>query len=215
MFIIVLPTSKKTMVFRYFDRPEILTGLRENKTKCNICQNEKFCFDAELFYGEDELTSICQECLKRGELKSRDIYTCDGDIEELKRQLLEIHPILSTSEIEELAREKTNELEKTTPYLVSCLDWNWPCSEGDYCKFIGFGSRLFYKKLASETTGEKLFKNSFYYNLKDESDVDYLWEEILPEKEIKDYKSSNEYGTLFYVFKNLTSDNIITIWDCS
>ncbi|RLD74878.1 MAG: hypothetical protein DRJ10_16290, partial [Bacteroidetes bacterium] len=58
MFILLLPASVKrqqTMTFKYFDRPEILTGLFDNKTTCDTCKNEKFCFDAELYYGEEEI----------------------------------------------------------------------------------------------------------------------------------------------------------------
>jgi uncharacterized protein CbrC (UPF0167 family) len=203
------------MTFKYFENPDAFTELNEKQTICNVCQIENYCFDAELFFGEDKLNSVCPECLGNGELMNRDIYTCGGDIEELKRQLSEINSELSESEIDKLAEIKTNELEKTTPYLVTWQEWNWPCIEGDYCKFIGFGSREFYERLAVETTDEILFKNSFYRDQKDESDVDYLWKEVLPEKEIKDFKSSNEYATLFYIFRSLNSDKIITMWDCS
>lgn len=77
--------KEPTMTFKYFDRPEVLTGLSDKKVKCNICEIEKFCFDAELFYGEEELTSVCPKCLQSGELKNKDIYACNGDFEELKR----------------------------------------------------------------------------------------------------------------------------------
>jgi len=105
------------------------------------------------------------------------------------------------------------ELEKKTLHIISWQDWSWPCSDGEYCKFIGYGSKPFYNALATKTTGENLFKNSFYYTLKDDSNVDYLWKEILPENEVKDYKDSNELSTLFYVFRSLNSDKIISIWD--
>ena len=202
------------MIFKYFDSPEILTGLLNNKTRCNSCEKEEFCFDAELFYGEEKITSICPECLASGVLVDRDIYTCDGDIKELKRQLKKINPTLTEIEVEELARQKTQVLEKTTPYLVAWQEWNWPCADGDYCKFIGYGSRPFYEVLATKISSKRLFSNSFYYNLKAKSDIDYLWTEVLSEKEIKDYNESNEYGMLFYVFRSLNSDKIITIWDC-
>jgi len=122
---------------------------------------------------------------------------------------------LTKLQIDDIANQNTTELEKTTPHLVTWQDWSWPCADGDYCKFIGYGSRPFYNSLATTTTGEQLFKNSFYYNLKDDSDIDYLWQDVLPEKEVKDYNDSSELATLFYVFKSLHSDTIITIWDCN
>lgn len=203
------------MTFKYFDRPEIFTGLRDDVTTCDTCGEEKHCFDAELFVGGEDITSICPDCLASGQLRDRDIFTCDGDISELKRQLKILNPTLTELQIDETAKQKTTELEKTTPHLVTWQDWQWPCADGDYCKFIGYGSRPFYNSLATTTTGEDLFKNSFYYNLKDDSDIDYLWQDVLPEKEVKDYNDSNKLATLFYVFKSLHSDTIITIWECN
>lgn len=203
------------MTFKYFDKPEIFTELSDSVTKCDICGQEKHCFDAEVFFGEEDFTSICPECLAEGKLLNRDAFTCIGDITELKRQLKNLNPVLTELQIDDIANQKTIELEKTTPHLVTWQDWDWPCADGDYCKFIGYGSKPFYSSLATKTTGEKLFKNSFYYNLKDNSDVDYLWQDILPDEEVKDYNDSNEWATLFYVFKSLNSDSIITIWDCN
>tara|TARA_R110000737_G_C14597927_1_gene488592 strand:- start:1529 stop:1864 length:336 start_codon:yes stop_codon:yes gene_type:complete len=78
---------------------------------------------------------------------------------------------LSELQIDEIANQKTIELEKTTPHLVTWQDWSWPRVVGDYCKFIGYGSRPFYNSLATKATGEQLFKNSFYFNLMDDSDI--------------------------------------------
>ncbi|TAH01652.1 MAG: hypothetical protein EAZ15_06990 [Sphingobacteriales bacterium] len=150
-----------------------------------------------------------------GQLRDRDIFTCDGHIPELKRQLKNLNPSLNELQIGDIANQKTTELEKTTPHLVTWQDWRLPCADGDCCKFIGYGSRPFYNSLETRMTGEEFFKNSFYYNLKDDSDIDYLWQDALPEKEVKDYKDSNEMATLYYVFKSLHSDKIITIWDCN
>lgn len=202
------------MTFKYFDKPEIFTGLRGSPTVCDICGQEKLCFDAEAFLGSENIASICPECLASGQLQQRDIFTCEGDIAELKRQLKNLHPSLTELEIDDIAKQKTIELEKTTPYLVTWQDWRWPCADGDYCQFIGYGSRPFYEALATTSTGEALFKYSFYYNLKDDSDIDYLWQDILPKEEVKDYHDSKALATLFYVFKSLHSDTIITIWDC-
>ena len=203
------------MTFKYFDKPEIHTGLLETKITCDICGQEKICFDAEAFYGNDTINSICPDCLSSGQLVDRDIFTCDGDIKELIRQLKDLNPLLTETEVNELATLKTTELEKKTPKLVTWQDWSWPCADGDYCKFIGYGSKPFYNSLATNTTGKDIFSNSLYYNLKDDSDVDYLWDDFMPETEVTDYNESNELSTLFYVFRSLNSEKIITIWDCN
>ncbi len=202
------------MTFKYFDKPEVFTGLRDSITTCNLCGEDKLCFDAEAFFGEEDISSICPNCLESGKLRDRDIFTCEGDIAELKRQLKTLNPLLKDLEIENIALQKTTELEKTTPHIITWQDWRWPCADGDYCKFIGYGSKPFYNSLATALSGERLFKRSFYYNIKDDSDIDYLWYEVLPEKEVKDYNDSNNLTTLFYVFKSLNSNTIITLWDC-
>lgn len=198
------------MTFKYFENPELFVGLRDTETICDTCQQTKLCFDAETFYGADDLNSICPECLQTGKLADIDATTCDGDIKNLIGQLKQLNPSLTDEEIQEIAKQKTVELETTTPHLITWQDWSWPCSDGDYCKFIGYGSKPFYTDLAKNIPVEEFFKASFYepefYN-------DGLWTDGLPDKLIKDYKDSSQYGTLFYVFKSLNSDKIITTWD--
>lgn len=202
--------NDSTMTFKYFDKPELFVGLRETKTICDTCGQEKVCFDAEAFYGTDDLTSICPDCLASGQLIHKNAFTCDGDIEELKQQIKRLNPDLTNDEIQNIADQKTIELVTTTPHLVTWQDWQWPCADGDYCRFIGYGSKPFYKELAKQIPVEEFFKDSFYDI---ESYIDYLWKDVVPDKEIKNYNDSNMYGALFYVFKSLNSDKIITIWD--
>jgi len=203
------------MNFTYFEHPEVYTPLRENVTTCDFCKNEKACFDAEAFYGEDKINSICPECLAAGRLLEIDSFTCNGDIDGLKRQLKEIHSDLTSTEIEQIALQKTSLLEKTTPPLLTWQDWEWPCADGDYCRFIGFGSRPLFERLATTSTAEQLFKDSFSSGLEDDMDTDELWENVLPEHQIRDFQDSSEMDTLFYVFQSLTSDRIVTIMDAS
>lgn len=199
------------MDFKYFEKPEVYVGLREEETVCDTCGQVRKCFDATIFYGTDDLNSICPDCLAGGKLADKNIFTCEGDIETLREQLIQLNPNLTEDEIDDLADHKTFELEKTTPHLVTWQDWPWPAADGDYCKFIGYGSKPFYKKLASEIPVEVFFENSFY---DPDSYSDDLWTDTVPDKEIKNYKDSSKYSTLFYVFESLGSGKIITIWDC-
>lgn len=198
------------MLFKYFDKPELFTKLRDAETTCDTCGQEKVCFDAESFCGNENLKSICPECLSNGQLKNKNVSTCNGDIEALKKQLKILNPAFTDIENETIAQQKTTELEKTTPHLITWQDWNWPCADGDYCKFIGYGSKPLYMELAENEQVELFFKNSFYDSNFYE---DYLWDE-LPDKSIDNYIESEQYFTLFYVFKSLNSDKIFTTWDC-
>lgn len=197
--------------FKYFNRPDLYTGFLEEEVACGICGNKTTCFDASLFYGEEKLKAICPDCLANGKLYDRDISTCDGDQEELKKQLKVSLPALSDADILQLVDQKTNELEKTTPSLITWQDFNWPCLDGDYCRFIGYGSKALYHKLAG-TNGESLFADSIW-NAEEMPDAVELWVE-LPDEAIRDYRESNRYSVLFYVFQSLYSERIITLWDC-
>lgn len=199
--------------FTYFENPIKYSPLKEGLTICDTCEQEKICFDAELFYGEDSITAICPECLAGGKLMDKDVFTCEGHIEELRSQLKDIHPEWSVKEIEDDVVWKSSVLEKTTPYLVTWQDWEWPCADGDYCKFIGYGSKELYASLAPGTDREQLFKNSFYDIVLEDDHIDSFWEGTLPEQAIKDYEESTDFDTLFYVFKSLHSDIIVTVWD--
>lgn len=201
--------------FKYFERPDLFTGFIDGETACDICQIAKPCFDAEIFYGEDSLSAICPECLAGGALHGKDIFTCEGDTKALEEQIKSLNPAMPDEAVKQLVRQKTAELEKTTPYLVTWQDWRWPCADGDYCVFIGFGSKPLYNRIAKNEGGLECFKSSVYYTLKDGADPGQLWTDAVPDKEIPDYAASNLFSTLFYVFKSLHSDHIITIWDCN
>ncbi|GAB3913715.1 hypothetical protein GCM10028803_58230 [Larkinella knui] len=200
------------MTFKYVDKPEVFIGLGDEETPCDLCHQQKPCFDAAAFFGEEEMAWICPDCLANGRLYERDSYTCQGDVMELKRQLKALNPALTKADIEDLADQKTLELEKTTPHLITWQDWEWPCADGDYARFIGYGSRPFYQHLAGGSDAESFFKKSIDYAQNEAPNPDELWEDV-PKKSINNYADSSEYSTLFYVFKSLHSDRIITLWD--
>jgi uncharacterized protein CbrC (UPF0167 family) len=194
------------MNFKYFDNADKLLTVEDN-VKCACCKQTKKCFGATLY------DTVCLDCLASGKLSTLNSSNCSGDINELKKQIKTLNPAFDEDQVEELADLKTNELETTTPHLITWQDWDWPCADGDYCKFIGYGSKTLYNKLATNSDSKELFINSLYKHLKD-SDTEYLWDEVMPDEEINSYEDSNQYGTLFYVFKSLNSDTIVTIWDC-
>ena len=53
---------------------------------------------------------------------------------------------------------------------------------------------------------------SLYYEEDKENELLILQ---IPKTEIRNYDDSNKYNTLFYVFKSLKSDKIVTLWDSS
>lgn len=206
------------MNFKYFDNADKFVGLRDEETKCGCCRQTKLCFDTESYYGSTgffgnkKIKSICPECLASGQLNKFDMSTCTGDVSELKRQLKSLNPQLAESELENLVKTKTNELETTTPQLITWQDWNWPSADGDYCKFIGYGSKPLFNKLSNGPSGKDFFLHTLY-KVADTADFEYLWNDFMPDQEVNSYEDSSQYGTLFYVFKSLNSDKIMTTWD--
>ncbi len=201
------------MLFPYFVHYEQFAAFLEGETTCDCCRQTKHCLDAASFYGEETIKAICPDCLAGGELKGRDIYTCEGDITELIRQIQVLHPGWPVTQVEKLAAEKTEELEKTTPPIISWQDWPWPCADGDYCTFIGYGSKALYNRLAKDQDGAWLFQLSLYHLVKEDADADKLWEESMPDREIRDHAASQEHGTIFYVFESRPTSQIVTVWD--
>ncbi|MFT3910788.1 MAG: CbrC family protein [Ferruginibacter sp.] len=201
------------MQFKYFEQPELFSSYIDETSDCDFCNSNTKCFDASTFIGEDSIKAICGDCLAGGKLHDKDISTCNGDITTLKQQLKKLNAELSSQQIDQLAIEKTNELEKTTPPLISWQDWDWPAAGGDYCIFIGYGSVPLYTKLAGKADPMKFFARSLYEKLDDPDEAEMLWDESMPEKEIKNYEESSECSTLFYVFKSLHTNKIVTIWD--
>ena len=201
------------MQFKFFEQPELFSIYIPEPIDCDLCKKNTKCFDASSFFGEEEIKSICPECLVSGKLNEININTCNGDISELKQHLKKANTALSDQEIDKIALEKTNELEKTTPPLITWQDWDWPAAEGDYCKFIGYGSVPLYIKLAGKSDPMKFFCKSLYEKLEDPEEAEVLWDESVPGEEIKNYEDSSQYSTLFYVFKSLHTKKVITIWD--
>ena len=199
------------MNFKYIDQPRNFASYLENDTVCETCGNLRKCFDATLFFGTAELQIICEQCLAEGKLNDLDVYTCEGDIEELENQIRLQHPLMPEKELQALVKQRTTELEKTTPHLITWQDWPWPAAEGDYCRFIGYGSKNFYQK-HSPTSPQQFFEETLYHYQKDIHDAEELWEE-LNEEDIPTYDDSAKYSTLFYVFESQVSGKIVTVWE--
>ncbi|MEO6039570.1 MAG: CbrC family protein [Saprospiraceae bacterium] len=201
------------MVFPYFAQPDRFAAFLDGETACACCRQSKRCLDAAIFYGAETIDAICPDCLAGGRLKERDIFTCAGDVEALSRQIQDLHPGWSAAAVEKAVAEKTEILEKTTPPVVNWQDWPWPCADGDYGTFIGFGSKPLYNRLAKDMNGFALFQDSRYESDEEKPDGNELWTESLPDSEIGDLAASLAFATLFYVFENRSTGRLVTVWD--
>ena len=199
------------MKFKYFEDFERLTTLTEDEVECEICTEEVICFDSS-FLGTEEIDHICPKCLFEKKLYDRNIFTNQGSSEELLSQIKETFHDLNEEEQINLAKSRDQELEQATPQLITWQDFNWPCLDGDYAKFIGYGSKPLFSTLAPNGDGRSLFKQSLHADLQ-EYYTEEQWLNMVPDEAIKNYSESNEFGTLFYIFKSLTSNKLVIWWD--
>jgi uncharacterized protein CbrC (UPF0167 family) len=199
------------MDFTYFENYRHFTTLTDTDVACELCHRQTTCFDS-VFYGKEEIEYICPKCLFEKKLYGRDIFTNQGNISTLMLQMRQADGSLSEEAAMAKAKQRTKELEQATPHLVTWQDMLWPCLDGDYTRFIGYGSKPFFESLSGDATGQELFKQSLHTSLK-EYYTSEQWEDDVPDEIINNFDESNQYGLLFYVFKSLTTEKIVVWWD--
>ena len=196
------------MRFKYIKDYNKLIGASE-KQECKLCKTTNVCYDG-----------ICKNCLDNQEqLKQtpeefKSLYSVARP-EEIRKQLKEINPNWDIEKIEQISKQRDNEIEYGTPSLNGYQGFQWPCLDGDYCQFIAFGCKPFYNSLSKTKNGKEVFDQSLHYEIREDYISDNwkeYWEEYVPDEMIE---SSDEadYATLFFVFKSLHSDKIITYID--
>ncbi len=200
------------MPYKYFKYPNRLAAFHDEEQACDICKRTKACLDATSFYGEQELESVCEDCLKAGRLAEVNAFTTDADVEMLVEQLETLHPEWNKEKLLKDAKAKTDELEQRTPPILSWQEWKYPAMDGDYCQFIGFASKSDFEKLANGEDPKTFFASTLYDTFKEDTNIDGVWNSI-PNKRIKNVAQSNDYFLLVYLFKSLHSDTYVSLWD--
>jgi len=200
--------------FKYFEFPEKYAYILEEKSNCDICGEEKQCFDAENYTGLEDYYAFCFDCVATGKLEEIEVTSVEGDWHELLRQLKAANANLGEDEIEEIAQEKSLELESSTPVFATWQDWFWPAHCGDYCKLIQLAGQEDYNNLAPDGNGKELFQKSLYYDLREHTDVDAVWDGLKHGKITGIADDEDNWGTMAYIFKCLNCGEYITIWDC-
>lgn len=200
------------MAYKYFRYPGRFAVFHDEPQTCEVCHNEKTCLEASSFYCERELEAVCEDCLKAGRLGEINAYTNDGDVEQLFDQMEALYPDKAKQALLKEAKAKTDELEMRTPPLVSWQEWKFPAMDGDYCEFVGFGSKTELNKLATDGDGKQLLVDSLLDELREVTNIDAIWRTI-PEKRIKNVAQSNDHPLLVYIFKSRHSEKYVMVWD--
>jgi uncharacterized protein CbrC (UPF0167 family) len=184
------------MEYKYFRDPKNFSYLKDGNSECSICGNKELLFDARMYCGEQDIECICDDCLKAGKLIKLDVSANEVNIDE----------IMNNATDKESADKKINEIIYMTPKLPSWQELWWPYLNDDFCVFLKIASKqdfIGFKK------PEETFINSFSDDVKNQSDLNYVWQH-LPDRKITNLKDGN-YDMSVYLFKSV--DKIHCEWD--
>lgn len=201
--------SEATAAFRYFEHPHAFSTYRTVPAQCNVCGQSRPGY-AGPFYGLRDVEFVCEDCLTNGRLQDLDISTNQGDMGALRLQLRERLPHLSDAEREQIAREHTAEVEHRTPHLVTWQDFFWPAHCGDYCRFIKEVGKPELSQLSPDGNGPEFFAA----HARDISDLAHaleVWDTIRPDVPSN---GATAYSVGVYLFRCLTCEEPVLLWDC-
>jgi len=157
-------------MFRYFRDPDNFAFKVDQASPCSVCGRVGLWFDAEGFYGANEIECICDDCLAQGRLKELE---------------------METNEALEGTEEEKDIIRFRTPALPTWQDRMWPFVNGQYCVFERMASK-------SDFESKEEFKASFSDSDKASSDLEWLWD-VLPDERIANHKAGN-FDVSVYLF---------------
>lgn len=143
--------------FTYFlDPTHPLSHWSNEAGACYFCDSSGPGF-AGPYYGLEEISWVCEPCLRAGRLAEVDSCSCEGDVRALAKQIAELKPELSEQEQEVLRTERCNELVYRTPGLYTWQDFFWPAHCGDFCQFVEELGKPEIRELARDEDPEQWF----------------------------------------------------------
>jgi len=193
--------------FKYFLDPENYSYLLSGEHECEICHQTKPCFDGSVYFGEEDYTAFCFDCVAEGRLGEVDAFAVELDVEGLQNQLKAKN--LSTPEIKKIINAKTDELQNCTPKLPT-EDLLWPTHCGELCQFIRLAGQTDFNELAPDGDGKAFFTSSLDPEIREDTEIDELWPDLKPEKISNLKEKSNPQA---YLFKCLHCGTYVALWD--
>jgi uncharacterized protein CbrC (UPF0167 family) len=197
-----------TSPFRYFASPHQFSTYAEELQQCQLCGRVRAGYKGP-YYGVEHIDFVCEECLIVGRLADKNQITNEGDLEALQTQLKQRYPELTAEEVAQLAQQRTEELERRTPNLLTWQDWFWPAHCGDYCRFIKEVGKPDLVAIANDRDGKGFFRDHAVDV--DVSNMDAIWSAIRPDSPVRHTES---YSVGVYLFQCLECNQHVIIWDC-
>jgi uncharacterized protein CbrC (UPF0167 family) len=197
--------------FRYFDHPHQFSTYRSEPESCSICGTERSGYGGPFYGYDDETDFVCEECLASGRLAEHRLWTNSGDQAALERQLRNLQPPLDEEALQALKSERTDELERRTPEVMTWQDFNWPAHCGDYCRFVKEVGIPDLERLAPDGDGLRFFAS----HCEDIENIEHareVWPGIRPDSP---ESGALAYDVGVYLFECLTCGETVLLWDCS
>jgi len=142
-----------------------------------------------------------------GKLAEKELYTNEGDITELHKQLKSLQPELTNKQLKELVTTRNSELEQRTPAPVTWQDFSWPVHCGDFCCYIKEVGKADLNSLAVDGNGQDFFEN----HLDDpDTDAEEVWETIRPDSP---QNATLAYSVGVYLFQCVHCAEYLILWD--
>ncbi len=199
--------NSSEITFKYFKYPHHFSKHQTQPETCGICGLSLSGYRGS-FIGEIELEFVCEDCLVLGKSADKEVYTNQGNIEELRKQLKGLQPELTHKELTVLVAARNTELEQRTPAPVTWQDFLWPVHCGNYCCYIKEVGKADLNDLAEGGDGQAFFEN----NLTDaDTDAEEVWEAIRPDSPPN---ATLAYSVGVYLFQCLYCAEYLILWAC-
>lgn len=199
------------MRYRYFYKPHAFSTYTTEKNHCTLCGEMHSGYKGP-FYGEADVAFVCEECLAAGKLRDLGASANEGDVGSLREQLRILFPDYNETQIRALERQRTEELEHRTPYLLTWQDFSWPAHCGDYCCFIKEVGLQDLDTLASDGDGRRFFEDHLHGDHRRGTELDNWWPGIRPDSP---EDNSVAYNVGVYLFQCTHCARYVILWDAS
>jgi uncharacterized protein CbrC (UPF0167 family) len=200
--------------YRYFAAPHTFSTYSAMARRCDLCGVERPGYGGPFAGGrrdEPRVRHVCEPCLRVGDLGQRDLCTNNADQRALREQLGSRHADDATDTVDGLVAERTAELERRTPPLVTWQPLLWPAHCNDYCRYVKEAGRPDLVLLAPDRDG-RAFLAAHGDGIEDLDHASEIWEGIRP-----DVPSDNAvaYAVGVYLFQCLECGRYVILWDAN
>lgn len=202
------------ITFRYFQDPHHFSSYSYEPDVCNTCGQTCMVYE----YGSGP-EYICEQCLSEGRFtgEEEDYTTNEGDVSELRKQLGSLHPELLDEQIETLVQQRTTEIERRTPPVLTWQHFFWPVHCGDYCCYLKEAGKEDLNNLSPDGDGQSFLEGHLYdevLRMLRGTTIETVWQAVRPDSpEYHDEYVLASVGVYLYQCLHCGEFVILHDWD--